>query len=142
LPFFAGEFLEAVFATPLDWCMRHEFYVKWLAQFPPAVTAVPWQSYPGHEPCPLPIPAELGYQWDDVYQAREGATQRQRVIEQAAQLLRAADFPGKLLSRRNLRLVAWIHARGWRDYRYAIEAAQTYYAYARKCRGEFTVSFR
>ena len=137
LPFFDSRFLAAVLATPLDRCLRHEFYVKWLSLFPGAVTAVPWQAYPGHEPCPLPIPAELGYQWDDGYQARERATQRHREIKQAAQLLRAADFPDKILSRRNLRLVAWIHARGWRDYRYAIDAAQTYYAYAKKCGGEF-----
>lgn len=138
LPFFDSRFLAAVLATPLDWCMRHEFYVKWLSQFPAAVTAVPWQAYPGHASCPLPIPADLGYQWDDDYQAREGAAQRQRAGEQAAQLLRAADFPDKILSRRNLRLAAWIHARGWRDYRYAIEAARTYYDYAKKCGGEFT----
>jgi asparagine synthetase B (glutamine-hydrolysing) len=138
LPFFASRFLAAVLATPLDLCMRHKFYVKWLSQFPAAVTAVPWQVYPGHEPCPLPISAELGYQWDDDYQAREGAAQRQRVLKQAAQMLHAADFPDQILSRRNLRLAAWIHARGWRDYRYAIEAAQTYHAYAKKCGGEFT----
>jgi asparagine synthetase B (glutamine-hydrolysing) len=140
LPFFDARFLAAVIATPLDLCLRHEFYVKWLSQFPPAVTAVPWQAYPGHEPCPLPIPLELGYQWDDSYQAREGAVHRPRVLKQAAQLLRATDFPDQILSRRNLRLAVWIHARGWRDYRYAIEAARTYHAYARKCGGEFTVS--
>lgn len=140
LPFFSGRFLAAVIATPLDLCLRHKFYVKWLSQFPKAVTAVPWQAYPGHEPCPLPIPAELAYQWDDSYRAQEGATQKQRVIKEAAELLRAADFPDKIISRRNLRLAAWLHARGWRDYRYAIQAAQTYHAYSKKCGGEFTFS--
>jgi hypothetical protein len=140
LPFFDGAFLASVMATPLDWCLGHRFYIKWLSLFPPAVSAVPWQAYPGHEPCPLPIPRGLAYQWDDTYQAGEDATQRERVIEQATELLCSIDFPDQILSRRNLRLATWIHARGWRDYRYAIEAAQTYYATSKKCGGEFTLS--
>lgn len=140
LPFFDAAFLESIIATPLDWCHRHKFYLKWLSHFPSAVTAVPWQAYPGHEPCPLPVPTELTYQWDDSYQAEEDASQKQRVIEQASELLRSIDFPDQILSRRNLRLAKWIHSRGWRDYRYAIEAAQTYYAYSKKCGGEFTFS--
>ena len=140
LPFFDGQFVSSIVGTQLDWCLRHKFYVKWLSQFPPVVTGVPWQAYPGHEPCPLPAPPELAYQWDDSYQAKEDASQKQRVMRQASELLRAADFPDKILNRRNLRLAAWIHARGWRDYRYAIEAAQTYHAYSKKCGGEFILS--
>jgi asparagine synthase (glutamine-hydrolysing) len=139
-PFFDVAFLASVIATPFDWCLRHKFYVKWLSIFPPAVTAVPWQAYPGHEPCTLPIPKELAYQWADAYQAEEDEAQKQRVIAQATELLRSIDFPDQILSRRNLRLATWIHSRGWRDYRYAIEAAQTYYATSKKCGGEFTLS--
>jgi hypothetical protein len=142
LPFFDAAFLESVVATPLDWCLRHKFYNKWLSHFPLAVTAVPWQAYPGHEACPLPVPAELAYQWDDSYQAEEDASQKRRVIEQASELLRSTDFPDQILIKRNLRLAKWIHSRGWRDYRYAIEAAQTYYAYWKKSGGEFTFSPR
>lgn len=142
LPFFDGGFLTSIIATPLDWCLRHKFYLKSLSHFPPPVTAVPWQAYPGHEPCPLPIPAELAYQWDDTYQAEEDSSQKQNVIEQASELLRSIDFPHHILNRRKLRLATWIHSRGWRDYRYAIEAAQTYHLYAKKCGGEFTFSSR
>jgi hypothetical protein len=139
LPFFDGGFLTSVIATPLDWCLKHRFYIKWLSLLPTPVTSVPWQAYPGHEPCPLPVPAELAYQWDDSYRAEEDASQKQRVIEQASELLRSVDFPDQILNRRNLRLAKWIHSRGWRDYRYAIEAAQTYHLYARKCGGEFVL---
>ena len=142
LPFFDGAFLASVVATPLDWCLRHKFYLKWLSHFSAPVTAVPWQAYPGHEPCPLPIPAELAYQWDGTYQAEEDSSQKQNVIAQASELLRASDFPNQILNRRKLRLATWIHSRGWRDYRYAIEAAQTYHLYAQKCGGEFTLSSR
>jgi asparagine synthase (glutamine-hydrolysing) len=142
LPFFDGGFLTSVIATPLDWCLKHRFYIKWLSLLPPPVTSVPWQAYPGHEPCPLPVPAELAYQWDDSYRAEEDASQKQRVIEQASELLRSVDFPDQILNRRKLRLVKWIHSSGWRDYRYAIEAAQTYHLYAKKCGGEFILSSR
>ncbi len=142
LPFFDGAFLASVMATPLDWCLRHKFYLKWLSLFPSPVAAVPWQAYPGHEPCPLPIPTELAYQWDDAYQAEEEFSQKQNVIEQASQLLGSIDFPNQILNRRKLRLATWIHSRGWRDYRYAIEAARTYHLYAQKCGGEFTFSSR
>lgn len=140
LPFFAARFVAAVVATPLDLCLRHKFYVKWLSQFPAVVREVGWQAYPGHEPCPLPAPADLDYQWDDGCQARENAARKQRTVNLAFNLLRAGDFPDRIINRRNLRLAAWLHARGWRDYHYAIEAAQTYYAYSKKCGGEFTFS--
>ncbi len=140
LPFFDGGLLISMLATPLDWCLKHRLYSKWLSLFPAAVTSVPWQSYPGHEPCPLPIPANLAYQWDSSHQAEEDASQDQKVMAQASELLQSTDFPGRILNKRNLRLATWIHSRGWRDYRYAIEAAQTYYAYSKKCGGEFTFS--
>ena len=137
LPFFDAGFLTSVIATPLDWLLKHRFYLKWLSLLPTPVTSVPWQAYPGHEPCPLPVPADLAYQWDDSYRAEEDASQKQRVIEQASELLRSSDFPDQILNKNKFRLATWLHARGWRDYRYAIEAAQTYHLYAQKCGGEF-----
>jgi asparagine synthetase B (glutamine-hydrolysing) len=137
VPFFDAGFLTSVIATPLDWLLKHRFYLKWLSLLPTPVTSVPWQAYPGHEPCPLPFPADLAYQWDDSYRAEEDASQKQRVIEQASELLRSSDFPDQILNKNKFRLATWLHARGWRDYRYAIEAAQTYHLYAQKCGGEF-----
>ncbi len=141
LPFFDGLFFGSVVATPLELCLRHRFYIKWLTEFPPTVTAVPWQAYPGHEPCRLPIPTELTYQWNHRYQAQENASRKQRINQQGSELLHSADFPDMVLSKRNLRLAAWIHSTGWRDYEYAIAAARIYHFYAKKCGGEFTLSF-
>jgi len=140
LPFFDGEFLASVMATPLDWCLNHRFYNKWLSLLPGAVTLVPWQAYPGHEPCPLPLPAELSYQWNEDYQAREHAAKRRRMVERASRLLRSGDFPSRILDKRKLRVAAWIHSTGWRDYQYAIEAAEIYSRYSSVCKGEFSVS--
>jgi asparagine synthetase B (glutamine-hydrolysing) len=139
LPFFDAAFLESVMATPLDWCLRHKFYNKWLSLFPAAVTAVPWQVYPGHEPCPLPIQDGLGYQWDDKFQATERVAQKRTLLAQATTLLSAMDFPHEILSKRNLRLAAWTHQAGWRNYEYAIGAAQTYYEYWKNCNGKLSL---
>jgi len=140
LPFFDGAFLESVVATKLDWCLRHKLYVKLLSLFPPAVTQVAWQSYPGHEPCPLPVPAHLAYQWDENYQANESVARKRRVLRNASEVLHSANFPNQILSKRNLRLATWIHSSGWRDYQYAIEAAETYYKYAKNCGGSVSLS--
>jgi ribosomal protein L9 len=139
LPFFDSAFLAAIVATPVDLCLRHKLYVKWLAYFHPSVTSVPWQAYPGHEPCPLAIPQGLAYQWADEYQAAERATQKQRLTKQASELLRAADFPDKILNKRNLRLATWIHATGWRDYEHIIEAAKIYHTYWKKSDGDYAL---
>jgi asparagine synthase (glutamine-hydrolysing) len=142
LPFFDGAFVKSVVSTPLDICLRHRFYLKWLKLFPDPVAEVPWQAYPGHEPCPLPVSAELSYQWDKSYRADEDFSRRQKTIEQAGALLRSIDFPTRILNKRKLRLATWIHSRGWRDYEYAIKAAQTFCLYARKCGGDFTLSLQ
>lgn len=141
LPFFDGQFLESVIATPFDLCLRHKFYVKWLSRFIPEATAVPWQAYPDHEPCPLETPIDLAYQWNEEYQATENGSKKRRAMRQASEMLGSGDFPNQILTKRNLGLAALIHLTGWRDYQYAIEAAQTYYLYAKKCGGEFTFSF-
>jgi asparagine synthetase B (glutamine-hydrolysing) len=141
LPFFDGQFLESVIATPFDLCLRHKFYIKWLSRFIPEVTAIPWQAYPDHEPCPLATPSGLAYQWNEEYQATENGSKKRRAMRQASEMLGSVYFPNQILAKRNLGLAALIHLTGWRDYQYAIEAAQTYHIYAKKCGGEFTFSF-
>lgn len=136
LPFFDCAFIASIIRAPIEPCLNHRFYTKWLAHFHPAVTSVPWQVYPGHEPCPLPIPPELIYQWDERHQSAERALQKQRVTKQASELLTATDFPNKILNKRNLRLATWIHSRGWRDYEHVIKVARTYHTYWRACQGK------
>ena len=140
LPFFDGALLKTIIETKLDWLLQHKFYAKLLSRFSAVVTRVPWQTYPGHEPCPLPIPAELTYQWNEDYQAREHASKRKRMVGRASHLLRNVDFPNRILDKRKLRLAAWLHSTGWRDYQYAIEAAETYSRYSAICQGKFSLS--
>lgn len=126
LPFYDSDFLGLIMSVPIDLCLGHKFYTKFLACFPPEVTSVPWQTYPGHDPCPLPAPEGLSYQWDD---ADGDAARKRSTTERARALLGASDFPGELFNRGWLRLATLIHRTGMRDYGYIIEAVSTYHKY-------------
>jgi asparagine synthase (glutamine-hydrolysing) len=63
-PFIDSAFLEAAMSVPADEGLGHGFYMRWFELLRPVVKAVPWQTYPGHVPCPLPVPPNLKAQWD------------------------------------------------------------------------------
>lgn len=134
LPFYDAEFLASVVAVPVGLCLRHKFYLKWLEHFVPAVLAVPWQAYPGHEPCPLPAPPGVGTVWEA---AAHAAQTKRKLLGQAAAMLKAADFPEEILQRRYLSLATWVYRAGLRDYAYLIQAAGTYHKYWSRCGGSF-----
>ncbi len=139
LPFFDSSFLALIASIPIDLCLRHKLYVKWLSHFPPAVIAIPWQVYPGHQPCPVPVPDGFDYQWADKYQSAEHSAQKRRVMKQASEMLSAADFPKEILNRANLRLARLVHATGLRNYQYMIGPAHTYHVYWQKCGGKYVL---
>ncbi len=137
LPFFDSDFVASVIAVPVDECLGHGFYMDWLRCFPEVVLSVPWQAYPGHEPCPLPIPKELEYQWEKGFIGRVRDARRRDLLRQASSILRAPDFPDALLGRHFLRLATWIYRLGMRDVGYVIRAAQIYYQYWSQCGGKY-----
>ncbi len=137
LPFLDSDFLTTVMAIPVELCLGHKFYTKWLKLFPPVVTSVPWQTYPNHEPCPLPIPAELTYQWDNTHLTAKRATKNQELLSYSAGLLKSNDFPSEILKRGYLRFASLVHRTGLRDYAYVIEAARTYHKYWTLCDGKY-----
>lgn len=137
LPFFDGDFLASVIEVPLDLRLRHRFYNKLLCLFQPEVTQVPWQSYPGHEPCPLPTPQGLGYQWDASAFPAWRAHQKRELLRTSAEMLSAGDFPRPILDRRYLRLARLIYGLGLRDYAYVLKAALTYNRYWKACGGAY-----
>lgn len=137
LPFFDSSFIAAIIAVPLDKCLLHRLYVKLLDHFPPYVKSVPWQAYPGHVPCPVPIPNGLSYQWAGSYQTTERAAQKRVVMDQAAKMLDSKTFPDAILNKRTLRLAKWAHATGLRDYGYIIGPASTFFEYWKICGGDY-----
>jgi len=63
LPFLDANFLAVVMRVPIKECLYHRFYTAFFERFPEVTRKVPWQTYPGHIPCPLAAPSHLGYQW-------------------------------------------------------------------------------
>jgi hypothetical protein len=131
--------LSAIMTVPLDLCLGHKFYTKWLSLFPSYTTSVPWQAYPNHEPCPLPIPRALTYQWDRLHPTARSASRKRELLRQGAEMLNARDFPDRILKRGYLRLASWAHRSGLRDYGYVIEAARTYHDYWQLCEGKYVL---
>jgi asparagine synthetase B (glutamine-hydrolysing) len=142
LPFFDSDFLSIVVSLPIEMCLRHKFYVTWLKLFSPVTTAIAWQSYPGHVPCPLPVTQPAAYQWDATYQNEQETARKAKLLEQAGQMLRAVDFPFGLLRKHYLRIAALTYKFGLRDYSYVIEAAWKYYSYWRLSENNYTVTAR
>lgn len=138
LPFFDSSLLKLIISIPVNLCLEHQFYVKWLYLFPQIATSSPWQAYPGHVPCPLPTPEGLSYQWDNDYQLSEQKSLKRKLIKEGNELLNSEDFPKSILNRNNILLALWLHRTGWRDYSYIIENAQLYHKYWRACQGNYT----
>lgn len=123
LPFFDSAFLAVVLSVPVDACLGHRFYSQWLACFDRRVGEVPWQAYPDHAACPLPLPETLAYQWNPEYQQRERATQQKILLRRVWRALGSSDFPRSMLSRPRILGAAALHVTGLRDYGYALDAA-------------------
>lgn len=140
MPFFDNSVVELILSIPVDLCLEHRLYVKWLSRFPAAVTAVAWQGYPGHVPCPLPVPDGLSYQWEARYQATEQRALKRTLNQRARRLVRSKNFASRILNKNNIRLAALIHQTGWRDYGYIIETAEIYQKYWTKCNGDCSLS--
>jgi hypothetical protein len=103
-PFYDRRVLEAVLsvAAPLDEFLGHRLYYQWLEKFRAPVSKIPWQSYPGHAPCPLPGSASAAPQWDVV---KPGLMERCKEWRDQA-LARALGGEGDLPGMSRARVIA------------------------------------
>jgi asparagine synthase (glutamine-hydrolysing) len=129
LPFFDADVLSIVMSVPGSQCVGHEFYMKWFSHFPAVARSTPWQTYPGHVPCPLPVTEEGIYQWDETYRYNVERTRKRDRLRRTTQLLSAQDFPAALLRKPFLRLATWVYRTGLRDYGYVLDTAGSYHRY-------------
>jgi len=136
MPFFDGAFLETVMSAPAEWCLYHRLYTKWLNEFPPAVSAVPWQTYPEHEPCPLPMPVGI-YQWSTRSREALATRERARFVALSGELLKGT-FPDSILDKTYFRLASALYRTGLRDYGYVIRNAAVYQHYVSVSGGRYS----
>jgi len=130
LPFFDNDFLALILACPLDGFLGHSFYMRWLEHFPPVVTSRAWQAYPGHVPCPHPIPEELRYQWGNPFSKRVLDESKRALLQEMDRFMKSPAFPRAILNRSALRIAHWLTRLGVRDYGYVLKMAITYCRYA------------
>jgi asparagine synthase (glutamine-hydrolysing) len=135
LPFMDGDLLAHTHSLPVDLCLRHGFYTKWLRLFPPYVTEAPWQTYPEHEPCPVPAPEGLVYQWEGAHPNARRAEKRRELQRVASEMLKSKEFPSPIFNRRNFMLAALVYRAGLRDFGYLFDAARVYGRYWEACGG-------
>lgn len=119
LPFFDGDFLETVLAAPVDDFLDHALYNDLLLSLHDGSGEVPWQSYPGHVKCPVPVPPDLRDQWADGWLSdRVAARNRRQAHQVAISAALGPAFPAGVLRRSTMlvaNLIAWL---GLRDYGY------------------------
>lgn len=138
LPFFDADFVEMIMTVPLDLCVRHKFYVKWLELFPAPAAEIAWQSYPGHVPCAIEPPPDAGYQWDRELIRKERAVLKRELKSRGAALLSAKDFPSEILDRTRFGIALTTYFTGLRDYGYLVQTAEVFHKYWKKCSGKYS----
>jgi hypothetical protein len=123
LPFFDSAFLELILAAPVDEFLNHALYNRWFQFVGDPVSSVPWQTYPGHEPCPIPAPAGLGYQWAKTTHQRIRRMRTNRLVRQAQAALRSQFFPASILRRTMVQLAITLCRTNLRDHSYVLKSA-------------------
>jgi hypothetical protein len=120
-------------SVPLDMCLFHRFYDKWFRRLSPVVTAVPWQTYPGHVPCEVPDHRTLSYQFDRGFQSTLERHRRRSVLALWKEILWAGPFPEDILSRPMLLAAYAAHRLKLRNYNYLARFAASIARWRRLC---------
>jgi asparagine synthetase B (glutamine-hydrolysing) len=132
LPFFDSEFLTAVYRIPVEECIQHRFYNRWLRCFEEPVWNTPWQSYPGHVPCPIKAPPGLGYQFDRRFSPEWSRMIHERRLRRAKAMLASSRFPRDLISKPVIYLATVLCQMGSERLNYAIDKGYEYFRLAEK----------
>ena len=132
LPLFDSDVLELMIAIPMEDGLYHKFYYDMIHSFPGILRSVPWQAYPGHLACPLPVPPGLIDQW----QFSGSGNQRKAEIaeeEVNSMLLDLSNIPSFIINKRQVYIASWLAGLGVGDRAYLLRAAVTVYRHWRIC---------
>ena len=121
LPFFDAEFVKTVTSLPLSACLYHRAYASVFEQFPKVARSTPWQTYPGHVPCPVPSPSgdPATYQWSSKTRSADPRDNDHR--DRARELLRftlTPNFDDTLFHPSRVRIAAALYWLGIRNFDY------------------------
>lgn len=124
-PFYDSDFVAAVLRVRADERTGHKFYHEWM-KFLPKVCDVPWQTYPGHESCPLPIPPEHLSQWHDQSEQQRRDILRPKLVKSAASMVMSSQFASPLLRRGHACAAVLLHGLHLRNCHSALNTLVAY----------------
>ena len=119
LPFFDRRLISLVSSMPAKDFNMHRMYHKLFMKIGGLLVAEPWQTYPGHVPCPLPRRQDLEYQWGGNFY--HSTTQRRKMRISAwkcLQLALAQPPKQKIFNTRYLAIASLMTLTGVSDHSY------------------------
>jgi asparagine synthase (glutamine-hydrolysing) len=137
LPFYDADLISLVASMPADHGVLHRLYNAALPYFPNVIMSVAWQTYPGHEPCPIPLPPGAIDQWGDRQRDIVRRARRRGILGEATRLLRRSDFPMAVLDRRYVAAAGLMHWMGRGDYSYVMDYAASFSEFWRAAQGRW-----
>ena len=126
MPFFDMDLIEFIVSLPVDFFLGHRLYNRWLSEFTTRIDQTPWQAYPGHEPCPLPLPKNILTQWGtDWYGGKNSEEVSMTII---ASLLRdPSSATWRYIQKKWLYALFIANSIGIHKYNYEAQFARTVY---------------
>lgn len=121
VPFFDARFLAAVLTSPIDPFLMHRLYNRLMADQPFGLGQVPWQVYPGHDPCPAAPVESARLQWNEGW--FDAVTSKRNARERMMRSLRfvlSSHFPADVLNRTLLGCAAAAGVLGLNRYEYLL----------------------
>lgn len=119
LPFFDARLLTQVLTIPMKHLIHHRLYNKIFSNH--SFGSVPWQAYPGHEPCPHPLPEGLRQQWQDGWYAPSFLASKRR--QHALNCIRRLMSGPRQIHRGRVLLASLLTLVGIRDFSYILSEA-------------------
>ncbi|MGK2285206.1 asparagine synthase-related protein [Pedomonas sp. V897] len=127
MPLFDAWLAAAFQRFPLDECVGHKLYDRWMDRFPAVVRSVPWQAYAGHIASPLPLP-DADIQWKPL--SAEYHAQQRRTALARYHAVRKAGTERPPFVRPEMELAAyWFTRLGHSKLAYLLDAAAAYRAW-------------
>jgi hypothetical protein len=127
LPFFDGRFVESVLSSPVQPFLLHGLYNDLMQKLPFGLGNVPWQAYPGHVPCPVPIPGNLRRQWEEGWfsPGQMRSALRRRCVAAIRDTL-SSTFPSAVLSRPSILWACLLGCLGVDRFEYVIRGMKPF----------------
>lgn len=125
-PFFDTTFLALTCRLPVDDCIGHGLFHRWLREFPTVISSVPWQAYPGHEQCPIELSKVAISQWD-YYSNFVRRSQEQKVLSEFDRIARQQPVAPDVINWPTLRRMRIGHRLHLLNGSYAFQQANLVY---------------